>query len=29
MVEGFGADPSAMLRTVPLPTGFAGREELR
>ena len=27
VVEGFGADPSTMLRMVPLPTGFAGREE--
>jgi hypothetical protein len=27
VVEGFGADPSTMLRMVRLPTGFAGREE--
>ena len=27
VVEGFGADPSTMLRMVPLPTGCAGREE--
>ena len=29
VVEGFGADPYTMLRMVPLPTGFAGREERR
>jgi hypothetical protein len=26
-VEGFGADPSTMLRMVPLPTSFARWEE--
>jgi hypothetical protein len=29
MVEGFGADPSTMLRMAPLPTSCARREELR
>jgi hypothetical protein len=32
VVEGYWRDiryPSTMLRMVPLPTGFAGREELR
>ena len=27
VVEGFGADPSTMLRMVPLPTTFGRREE--
>jgi hypothetical protein len=32
MVEGYwrrASDPSTMLRMVPLPTGFTGREECR